>query len=179
MKIVEKLRSSAPTIDQCLQAGFSLQEANDFIASYVPTRRDTIKTIDTQHETPLLKFLQEWKLDNVIIGVLTFDSAPYYISKEKLKIGQVEADSLVLDINKDQVSVFEGLEDHLLWRVASSSSGFLNVLPLVAHFLGQRAVGLINFEDFEAAKKVAYECSALAGGEEYLKFYMMLLSAEE
>jgi len=172
---VKQLAEATPSLAELESCGLASENVKAFIESYTCTVRDHPLTEPSGSDS-LLELLRNWDLSKVEIGLIRF---PGFHAEPSgaIHIGCVEADPLILLPNGEIVVYESGTKDHLLWRVAKSGTAFLDALVIAARFLGRRAVGTIDIDDHEAARSVALECAAAAGGDRFKDFYTMLLGA--
>jgi len=171
------LAEAAPNASELQKCRFSREQAEEFAKSFLCVRR--------KHPLPLgggsdqlLELLREWDLSKVEIGMIRFPEPPTERSGE-ICVGCVEADPMVILADTGEVAVHEsGTKEHVLWAVAMSGSKLLDAMVIAARFLAQRAIGTIDFDDYNAARSISLACATAAGGDEYLDFYNMLLGAE-
>ncbi len=71
-----------------------------------------------------------------------------------------------------------GTEDHVLHHCAQNSSKFLEAVLVAVKFLSKRGTGDPKYESQEAIDVVAETCSDIAGGNQFLDFYKMMLGSE-
>ena len=174
---VKQLAEAAPSSSDLERCGFTGEQADEFIRSFRCVKRDRPLPKPAGQDS-LLELLREWDLSKVEIGMVRFPDPPAERS-EKICVGCVEADPLVILSDDGEIVVHElGTKDHLLWRVSRNGSTLLNALAIAASFLGKRAVGTIDFGDYESARSAASQCASAAGGDKYLDFYRMLIGAE-
>ncbi len=174
---VKALAEAAPSTLELEKCGFSKEQARDFANTFLCVRRERPLTVEGGSDE-LLGLLRSWDISKVEIGMIRFPEVPTERSGN-MCVGSVEADLLVIMSDTGEIAVHElGSKEHLLWFVAANGSKLLDALPVAARFLAQRTIGSIDFDDFKAARSVATECGAAAGGEKYLDFYKMLLGAE-
>jgi len=174
---VKQLAEAAPSYSDLERCGFTGEQSDEFIRSFHCVKRDRPLQEPAGHDC-LLELLRNWDLSKVEIGMVRFPDPPAERTG-KICVGCVEADPFAILSDDGEIVVHElGTKDHLLWRVAKNGSTLLNALVIAALFLGKRAVGTIDFSDYEAARSAALQCASAAGGEKYLDFYKMLLGAE-
>jgi hypothetical protein len=65
----------------------------------------------------------------------------------------------------------------VLSLVAENGSKFLDALIPAAEFLEKCGLGIIDLDDRSSARQAALQCAALAGGDDYLQFYSVMLGA--
>jgi hypothetical protein len=175
---VKELAAAAPSAADLERCGLSTEQARIFIKSFLCVKREHPLSA-TNGSDQLLELLRQWDLSKVEIGMMRFPNPPTERSG-KLCVGCVEVDPLVILPDTGEVVVYElGTKEHLLCHVAKSGSKMLDAMVIAARFLEKCAVGTIDFDNYEAALSVALECASAAGGDRYLKFYKMLLGAEE
>jgi hypothetical protein len=175
-EFVSKLAAAAPCIEELQKIGLSETEAMAFRKSSFCEPRDVPLGIPEANE--LFTLMNLWDLSAIEIGMVSLASAPAE-TPEGVRVGCVEADPLGMHADGELVVYEMGVPGHMLWPVAQSPNTFLKALAVAASFLGDRVVGKIDFEDFDAARNAARQCAALAGGERYDDFYSMLLGAVE
>ncbi len=174
---VRQLAEAAPSPSDLESCGFAGEQADEFIRSFHCVKRDRPLTEPSGSDLAL-ELLRNWDLKKVEIVMVRFPG-PHAEPQGTICIGCVEADPLVLLPDSGEIIVRElGQKEHLLWRVAKDGSALLEALVIAARFLGKRAVGKIEFDNYVAARSVASECASVAGGDKYLDVYKMLLGAE-
>lgn len=157
-----------------MKAGLSSKGAISFHQSYLCQPRKTPLGIEESNE--LFALMNRWSSGTIEIGMVRLADKPETTPKGT-KVGEVEADPLVIHPD-DELAVHEfGAPGHVLWVIAKSPNGFLAALSVACKFLADRSVERISFEDFAAAKATAKSCAAAAGGKRYFDFYCMLLGA--
>lgn len=171
---VIQLGRLAPSVPQLERLGFTHGQIDDFRKSFLCQERQSENTETNE----LLRLLIEWDLSQIQVGMVRFLSKPEQVSSDRVCIGSVEADPLVLLYRTGEIVVEEsGMPDHILWAAAKNGPMFLDALILAAEFLSKRSVGEIDYEDNSAAWGMVERCASLAGGDKYLRFYSMLLGA--
>ncbi|MGL5095431.1 MAG: hypothetical protein ACRDD1_07580, partial [Planctomycetia bacterium] len=127
----------------------------------------------------MIELASRWDVSKVEVGMVQLSGIPVPYHDRGTQVGVVEADPLVI-IDADSELVVEDYfsPGHLLWRSARTPGQFLDALAVAASFLSDRTVGAVDFDDLDAAKVAANTCAALAGGDDYIEFYFMLLGAE-
>lgn len=175
-EFVIKLAEVSPSIQDYLNCDLPAAEAQRFYESYQCHKRETTQSLSKTNE--LISLIDQWDTSNVEVGMVRLADAIIEYA-QGLQVGVVEADPLVVCHNNELLVYELNSCDHILWHVAKSGGDFLSALVVAAEFLGQRAIGKIDYLDFNTAKKIAKQCSDLAGGDKYLDFYNMLLCAEE
>lgn len=173
----QKLAQSAPDVSAVMAMGLTRSDAEVFVSRFRATRHE--RSIKLPDVDPILTLFDEWDLSQIKIGQLAFHEIPLFHKSGEIEIGSVEADPLIVSQGGGELRVQELGQSHLLWKVASSSKSLLDALIPAAKFLGERSIGLIDFDNFDAARETAETCSQLAGGKSYRDFFMMLLGAEE
>jgi hypothetical protein len=170
------LSSKAPPKQAILSLGFSEIEAEDFLKRF----RANLRThpLRLSEVDPIMGLFENWDMQDIRIGQITFENIPSLLIAGEIRIGRFETDPLVVTAN-GEVVVKELGPEHVLWRVAKNSESFLLSLLPSAKFFGERAVGIIGFQDFNEACKMVKICSGLAGGDSYTKFFTTLLGAEQ
>lgn len=173
---VEKLKALAPSASDLEKSGFSREEAARLVESFICVKRKCPLPI-LNGSDQLLQLLRQWDLSKVEIGMIRFPEPPTQV-EEKVFIGSVEADPMVIQCSTGEIAVQEsGTKEHVLWPVAKNGSMLLDAMLIAARFLEMRGSGEIDFDDDNAAQSVALECAAATGGNAYLDFYKMLLGA--
>ena len=173
---VKRLAEAAPSPSDLERCGLAGEQADEFVKSFHCVRRDRPLTEPSGSDL-VLELLRNWDLSKVEIGMVRFPRA-HVEPSGRIVIGCVEADPLVI-LSNDEIVVHElGTNEHPLWHVAKNSSTLLEALVIAARFLGERAVGKIQFDDYGAARSVASQCASAAGGNRFSDFYRMLLGAE-
>lgn len=173
-QFVEHLEALAPTIENLQKIGLNKDEAITERKTYFCNKRPNPLSLPGGNEVTTL--LTEWSAGQIEIGMIRLFDEPVQIN-EGLKIGLVEADPLVIT-NEGKIIVYEKNTQHILWRVAQSPDSFLDALLIAADFLTKTGMGIIDFEDVDAAKQAANDCAMAAGGSDYAQFYLMLLGGD-
>ena len=173
---VTQLAEAAPRPSDLERSGLVGEAAHEFIRSFLCVKRDQ-PSAEPSGSEPVLELLRNWDLSKVEIGMVRFPGS-HVESSGTICLGCVEADPLVLLPNGGEIVVHElGTKEHILWHVAKNGSALLEALVVAAGFLGKRAVGSIDFDDYETARTVALECATVAGGNKFTSFFKMLLGA--
>lgn len=174
-QFVKQLEESAPSMFNLMSIGLSEKAAEDFRRGYFCQARDKVRTIESNE---IIDLSTRWDVSNIEIGMVRL-SGECLDDGHLVQVGVVEVDPLVIDKNTSAVMVVEFQEPwHVLWKAATNAGGFLDVLIAAANYFSNRTVGIVDFDDTKGAYLVARECARLAGGEECLPFYLMLLGAE-
>lgn len=176
-EFVRKLSSVAPPIESLLEIGLSETEAESFRDRYVCKPKSIPLPLIASNE--ILDLVIQWDVNLMEIGMVRLLDTPSIHRGSGIQIGFVEADPLVmLDTSLELVVEELGTTGHILWKSAQSPGQFLDALLVAANFFSKRTVGVVDFDDSETAKTTADECASIAGGDEHIDFYYMLLGAE-
>jgi hypothetical protein len=164
----------APSEQELEKAGLTPGQIRDFRNSFICREQPR----STNSELPLeCDALEGWDFSSVIVGMVRFVERSRELNGS-LQVGYVETDPLLLVPMTHEIHVEErDHPGHILWLVALSFSSLLDALLPAADVFAKRAVSTIDFEDTDAARKVAERCTSLAGGNLYRNFYLMLLGA--
>lgn len=167
----KQLAASAPSKSALARAGLGPTETETFARTFRCVRQE----VTNPEEGWESGFWDGWDLGDVEIGMIRFLSSPV-VRGNVVHIGFVEADPLLVDYESGSVFAEEmSHPGHTLWRVAKNREMLLDALVCAAEFLSKRGVGEIDFDDDPASRACARSCASLAGGDEYLPFYLMLV----
>jgi hypothetical protein len=173
-QFAEQLNRIAGTaVGELVKRGLSKRDARMIADMYKCKPREKPLLLEDEGNQ-ILMLMKYWNVSKLEIGMVRFQEGPVE-SKDGLQIGEVEADPLILSLETRQTIVEElGTDGHVLWTVAHDDTGFLDALAKAAGFLRERT----DLADTTTARRVATECASLAGGQDYLDFYLMLLGGE-
>jgi hypothetical protein len=172
-----ELLACAPSIASLEGVGLSFTEAEMFRRGYSCLSKVETRIHYSQNE--VLELATNWDVGEVEVGLIRLVGTPSSYQGIGTKVGLVEIAPLIFLTSSSELIVLDNRDSgHLLWKVAESPGQFLDALVIAAKFLGERAVGAVDFEDLESARVAANNCSTAAGGELYHEFYLMLLGAE-
>jgi len=176
-EFVDELARAAPSLDDLMKVGMSRSQAVHFRNGFRCQKREHDAASERAHNE-LLRLISLWDASTVKVGMVSFFPAPVIV-EDGIQVGSVEVDPLIIFADGEEVIVTEfGVHNHLLWPASESGERFLDALIFASKFLGDSCVRKIDFNDFDAARAAATECTTLAGGARYHDFYLMLLGAE-
>ena len=174
-EFVKQLADIAPSEEDYVRAGHSRTQARAWREAYSCPKRDAPLPIVDSNE--LLTLMKGWHTGNVEIGMVRLLDEPTS-STRGVDVGVVESDPLIILSGTGELIVEDsGTDGHLLWCVAQSADRFLDALIVAARFLESRALRK-DFDDLSVASATAEQCAGLAGGNQYLPFYWMLVGAQ-
>ncbi len=148
---------------------------DDFITEYLNNYKFKILGRNKEYCDPIKNLVNNYDGSTVTLGMITFNIDPeededYYF------FGCFEVDYLVINKNLKTIEMLEyGEQDHVLCKCASSSSRFLEAILLAAQFAEKCGSDEVLYNDKDANILVIEECASLAGGDEYIDFYKMML----
>ena len=152
---------------------------NDFIREYLESylfksRGGPI----VSNEDPIKDLVSNYDGASVALGMVTFDIEPKEGS-EYFLFGRFEGDHMVINNRTGEIEQQEyGRVNHVLSKAAQNSSRFLDAMLEAAKFLDACGVDDDLYEDQDAINAVAEKCSQLAGGQDYIDFYRVLLGSD-
>lgn len=165
-----------PSVEQIMSTGLSRDDAIK-VANRAQYKRRS-RPLDLEESNQVLALLKHWDLSKLEIGMISFLDQPHF-EDGSVHIGEVEADPLLVALDTGAICVEElGTGGHLLWRVAGDDEKFLDALAAAYQFFKDRLLDTIDWSDTKIARRFAEKCASLAGGDEYLTFYLMLLGGE-
>jgi hypothetical protein len=165
------LSALKPDINKFIELGLTDEEAKEFVSSYYCIAK-TPKSRSKYYNDVVLDLIDNYDCSKVVIGLVRFlkdviETDAYF------QFGNVDSDLLVVDKTDNAVKVLDELNyHHVIWDCAKNSSSFLDALLTCAAFFTDN----LNGECTPLQKATSIEkCVYLAGGEEYLPFYEVLL----
>lgn len=172
-EFVSQLRGCAPSVAALRGVGLSETEALAFRTSFeLQPRRQPELVVEELGEVGRL--LRVYNAQNVVVGPFRFAPRISEVLGGWI-IGDVEADPMVVDGATGEVRVVDlASPTTTLWHVASSCDSLLAALAVAACFLGRRAVEE-GASDGRTSESALSECTIVAGGAKYRKFYEMVL----
>jgi len=175
-EFARSLADAAPSVAALQSVGLSRAGAMNFREGFLSSKREAPLGISASDE--IRKLMNEWDVSHVEIGLVRLLGSPIPL-EHGAQVGVVETDPLVVLSGSGELLVEElDTNGHVLWHVAENSGRFLEAILAAAKMLGDRAIGAVDYDDMEAARRDAQECAKLAGGAKYLDFYLMLFAAE-
>ena len=176
-EFVDKLKSipSQKTIDIYRNKGLD----DDFIAEYLGNYNFRKLDNTVEYDDPIKSLVNNYDGSTVTLGMITFDIEPeededYYV------FGAFEADILAINKNLKTIEMLEyGTDDHVLCKCAQNSSSFLDAVIEAAHFAEKCSSDQTLYQNKKALSVVIEKCGELAGGEDYLDFYKVMLGYDD
>ena len=169
---IKLLKENAPTIASLRAQGLSEKEAADFILNY--EAREKSKSANSNLDE-LLRLQILYYLDTIEVGMISF-AETFYEDENYIYVGNFEADHLVINKSTKMIQVLEyGTDRHLLWDCAINSANFLSAISKGVLFNVEWLSNKDDLSDQEAFYKKALICSNLAGGNQFLDFYLVFL----
>ncbi len=171
VEFVSSLEKICPSTELLVSIGFSDEEAREFQGTYIAIS----KGHNSSHGGSFYsRLIAEYDISKIVIGMVEFCLEPV----EKmglLHIASLESDKVVIDKN-DEVFVNESGSGTRLWECSATSDKFFAALLLLAEHFTSCLSDDSRYEDIEAAQTLAHQAAKLAGGDEYLRFYQMMLA---
>jgi len=152
---------------------------DDFIKEYLNSFNFQELDKSKNYGDPILDLVNNYDGSTVAIGMITFDieleeDNDYYI------FGRFEADFLAINKNLKIVEMLEyGTNDYVIYQCARNSSSFLNAIIEAAGYMGKCASDSNLRKDKNILSLVVERCGDLAGGDDYIDFYKMMLGFDE
>jgi hypothetical protein len=175
IEFVKSLAGVAPSIIALQAVGLSKADAVNFRSAFLCLERRTSLTIAEPND--LLTLMKGWDVGKIEVGMIRLFGSPVALARGT-QVGVVETDPLIISNTTTEMLVEEEWTNgHILWYVAQSPGKFLDAIVTAAKFLGDRSIGVVDFNDMQATRDVALECMRRAGGDKYSDFYSMLLGA--
>ncbi len=173
-EFVQKLKASAPSVSDYIKRGYSEKLAKAVVKSFYAVERKK----NTTYQDEVLKLVDCYDASDLIIGQVKFynkieEKPNYYI------VGEVEADWLIVDKITGVIRVVELYSGESLWPCAANGSKFLEAILMANMFFGEAALNDDLFNSQKATCAISEECCEVAGGEQFLEFYKMLLGCFE
>jgi hypothetical protein len=154
--------------------GLTGEEAAALRSSFELRDRDVPPPSELR-DPDLAELLACYDPSGIEIGMVSFLTWPEAVAGG-WKIGHVEADVLILDRRTGEVRVEEVIAPgHILWRCAASGGALMAALAFAAKPLADCMLDVRG--SASAMIAVVDACTALAGGERYRDFYLMLLGS--
>ncbi|MEN0052893.1 MAG: hypothetical protein AAGC65_04455 [Mucilaginibacter sp.] len=171
-EFVTKLKGIASSPEFYKAHGLDQDLINEIIEGYQISKTSNSQPLINDE---LLLLLENYDLTKTAIGMVEFVDKPYR-NDNRIFFGKFEVDDLVIDIPTGEVRCFESKSTHLLWACAKSGGHFLSSLYEAASFLEKRMLDNELYENEDIGQDVARYCAELAGGNQYVDFYMTLFS---
>lgn len=168
-----KLKANTPSIVNYINNGYSEKLAIKAVSTYNVEKTKG----ESNYNDELLKLVDCFSAKNLEIGIVKFyeniiEADDYFI------VGEVEADWLVVDKLTGITRVIELHSAENLWDCAANGSRFLDAVLEVKLYITKSSLDE-NLLNQKITCLVAEECSTIAGGEQFLDFYKMLLGCFE
>jgi hypothetical protein len=172
-EFVIKMKEAAPSIDDYIKKGYSEKLADTVVKSYFADK----KKDSTKYKDDLVQLIDVYDTSNISVGQIKFyseiDERPdYYI------VGQMEADWLIVDKITGIVRVVELYTGIDIWECAINGSIFLEIMLMIKKFIAKTVFDDL-WDDQNITCMMSEECSRVAGGEQFLEFYKILLGCFE
>lgn len=151
----------------------------DFIMEYLDSFNFKEYDESKVYGDPILDLVNNYDGSTVVIGMITFDIEPeeddnYYV------FGRFEADFLAINKSLKIVEVLEyGTNGHVIYQCARNSSSFLNAIIEAAGYMGKCVSDSNLRKDKSILNLVIERCGDLAGGDDYIDFYKMMLGFDD
>jgi hypothetical protein len=172
-QFAESLQRLAPTRSKLAAAGYSDDESEQFIASFVCVRRRFPLDLET-HGDDVLQLVREWDVSSVEIGMFSFLATPV-VTDARAQVGILEVDPVSHRSVDGGYVLEEVVSGRFICRVAPSGCELLGALLEIAGFYAKSSVGEIDLDDDAMGLAVKQRCVDLLGGDEYETFCTMLL----
>jgi len=169
-EFVLKIKSSAPQASDYSNKGLTEQFAKNAVNSFMI---DRIKN-NSIFRDELLRLIDCFDISKLKIGIVKFYDKVEIKSSYYL-IGEVEADWLVIEKMTGLVRIIELYSQNDLWLGALNGSRFLEAMLTAKQFFLKRSFDDSLFDNQEITCFIAEQCAELAGGEQFIEFYKMLL----
>jgi hypothetical protein len=173
-EFVLKLEDNAPTVNEYLSVGYSEKLAKEVSESfYCPRKKNNSVYIDE-----LLRLIDSYNIKNfeaasVIFNENIIEEPDFYL------VGEVEADWLIVDKITGIVRVVELYSTQPLWPCAANGNKFLDALLEIKLFIKKTSLDKNWIEDQNILCAISEQCGNIAGGEQYIEFYKMLIGCFE
>lgn len=175
-EFVNQLKEIAPSKSLLKERGFDKGFIKIYLKSYnLKKRHDETVTVD-----PLLDLIYRYDVGGFDIGMVHLEKSKNVLDVERyIVFGSYDADILVIDKVTDEVVVLDwDDESHVLMKCSKNSDTFLQALLEVATFNKNMLLDEDLSSNQEIIKSKASEISKIAGGDNYLGFYLNILGYE-
>lgn len=125
-------------------------------------------------DDPVVLLISEFDVSMVGIGMISFNEK-LEVNNGLILFAKLEVDDLAISQLTNEIVLVAESTEEILYYCASNSANFLEALIFIGAFLQKRSVNDFLFEDEQTNISIAEECSELAGGEKYFRFYRMML----
>jgi len=166
------LQLAKPSSETLERIGLNRQEIAEIQTSFDLKERSESKVVDVQ-DPDLSELISKYDPSNIEIGMVRMLETPEN-SPLGWRVGQVEADYLVVDKGTGEIVVEEiASPGYVIWRCAADGGRFMSSMATAAKYLAEC---LLEDKARDAQQAEAFEvCVSLAGGRAYEPFYRMLL----
>jgi hypothetical protein len=165
-------------MDYWLSMGFNKKDAHKMAVMYKCKKKKKF----IEFRNPILNLLNNYEMNSVIIGPFVFIERIGIPEKNQVQIGKIESDPVVIDFLTDKILLIDHENlSYIMGVCATSSAGFLESLARLACFrkLYPKSNNLKEEEENRVeARKIARECSKLAGEGTDVKIYYMLAGVD-
>jgi hypothetical protein len=174
-EFVIALSACAPDTDALKRQGYESSLVAEFHDSYIAVPN----TMKSSNPDPLIALLSEYDLSSIVIGMVTFRRDPVEHSWGHV-IGYDEADPIVVESATGRIQIRDHASlAYVICSCAASSSQFLDAMANVACFSSRCKVEPSLYDDNDEKLRQAHESARLAGGNDYLRFYIDAVGYEE
>ncbi|AFZ67251.1 hypothetical protein Deipe_1731 [Deinococcus peraridilitoris DSM 19664] len=167
-EFVRQLRQVTPSVHDLVSRGLSAELASEVIRGYSIHPKSRI--VASGMQDPLVRLIENYDLSNFHLADVTFPKE-VECGRWGCVVGHYAGDDLVRRASDGSVFLMElGTTGHALYECAESGDKFLDALLRSAQFFGRSLAS-----DQLEARRMVRECTALAGGERYARFYNSLI----
>lgn len=171
IEFVRELKKKLPTISKLKELKYTDEEIDEIQDSYdLQTKDVTINIYPEMGEFGEL--ISKFEISNLQVGMIEFFDKPLK-KNDNFIIGKVEVDELVYSINSNLFYVTDGEKE--LWKVASCPENFLNALLNMKEYFSKVMIDETLYDNYEITDAYAKKSAELAGGDQFINFYRMLL----
>ena len=173
-EFVESFKKIAPAKEDLTKLNLPEDFINDLLNSY--NCEEKVSPASKRFsDNILLNLISGYDCSKAEIGMIRF--LPEVIEKPAFyQVGKLDVDVLVLDKISLGINVVDARKPrHIMWKCASNGEKFLEALLISAKFLVSKLNDMENEPDPATIFRYVNQCSEVAGGDEYKKFYKLIL----
>ena len=171
IEFVRELKKKLPDVNKLIELGYTNEEIDEIRDSYVLPAKDVgINLYPEMGEFGEL--ISKYKVSKLQVGMIEFLAKPLK-KNDKFIIGKVEVDQLVYSIKESLFYVTDGEKE--LWKISNCPESFLDALLNMKDYFSKVMLDESLYENDEVLDSCAKKSADLAGGDQFINFYRMLL----